>query len=168
MSTTKKRAPAKVRKARKAKLIEIDGHLLTPELHDEYQRCLESRQQRNPGAAWWEVEKLALSDVLAKVRFSLRTKELFPALYRQLVSVATGVAAFDDYPFYDSYAPHVRLAGCDTLNRLAAEAQLLGAKIHAIGEAIRYEEREKLQDWQRRQAAYDASSAHGLAPTVPR
>lgn len=70
------------------------------------------------------------------------------------------------YPFYESNARHVRLAGCDALNRLAAEAQHLGAKIYAVAEAIRHEEGEHLRDWLKRQAAFDAASAYGQLPTV--
>jgi hypothetical protein len=159
------RRPAR---ARKLKLIEIDGHLLTPELHDEYQRRLEWRRDTNSGVPLpaSHIAQMALSDVLAKFQFSMRAKEVLHGLYDELQSVAFAVAAFDGYPFYRSSGKPVRLAGCDALNRLAAEAQLLGAKIHAIGEAIRYEDREHLQDWQKRQAAYDSSSVWGAAPTV--
>jgi hypothetical protein len=156
-------------KARKPKLIEIDGHQLTPELHREYERHLESRQHTNRGDSQEGIEEIALSDTIYKYRFSAPAslREKLSPIYRQLTAVASAAIALGlHYPFYECDARDVRLAGCDALNRLAAEAQLLGAKIHAVGEAIRYEDREHLQDWQKRQAAYDASSAYGLAPTV--
>jgi hypothetical protein len=76
------------------------------------------------------------------------------------------VASLGDYPFFDTRLPAVRLTGRDALNRLAAQAQFLGAKLAAIGDAMRHEHREKLQDWQKRQAALDAASAYGMAPEV--
>ncbi|MGA7540628.1 MAG: hypothetical protein WBW93_17865 [Steroidobacteraceae bacterium] len=160
------RKPAKPRKARKPKLIEIDGHQLTPELYREYERCRESRQHTNRGASQAHIERLALEDTVNKHRFSRSAKEKLSAIYLQLTAVASAAMALGHYPFYESDPRHVQLAGCDALNRLAAEAQLLGAKIHAIGEAIRYEDREHLQDWLKRQAALDAASPYGLAPTV--
>jgi hypothetical protein len=162
--TTKKRASAK---ARKVKFIEVDGHQLTHELYRQYERHLESRRQTNRDMPQAIIEELALSDTIYKYRFSGSTKEKLAPIYQQLSAVASAAWALGmHYPFYESNARHVRLAGCDTLNRLAAEAQHLGAMVAAIGDAIRYEEREKLQDWQRRQAALEAASPYGLAPTV--
>ena len=158
------RKTAKPRKARKPKFIEVEGHQLTPELYREYERCLESRQHTNRGALQAHIERLALEDTVDKRRFSRSAKEKLSAIYLQLNAVASAAIALGHYPFIESDARHVQLAGCDALNRLAAEAQFLGAKIHAIGEAIRYEDREHLQDWQRRQAAFDAASPYGLTP----
>lgn len=160
------RKTAKPRKARKPKFIEVEGHQLTPELYRAYELAIESRQRINRGDPQSRIEKTALADVLARFRFSSRTREILPELYQELSSVALAVAALDRYPFFASCSRHVRLAGCDALNRLATEAQFLGAKIHAIGEAIRYEDGGHLQDWLKRQAAFDAASPYGLAPTV--
>jgi len=164
MSTATKKRPRA--KARKSKIIEIDGHQLTPDLYDQYQRRLEWRQRTNRNMPQDRIKEIALSDVLAKFRFSLSAKTALLELYQQLLSVALGAAALGGYPFHDSHARNVRLCGCDALNRLATEAQLLGAKLHALQDAIRYENLEHLQDWQKRQAAYDAASAYGLPPTV--
>lgn len=161
------RSRTKPRKTRKVKLIEVAGHLLSPELHQQYERHLESRRRTNRDEAQWSIEALALSDTIHQFRFSATTKEKVCPIYQQLTAVASALMALGlHYPFYERGARHVRLAGCDTLNRLAAEAQLLGAKIAAIGEAIRYEEGEKLQDWVKRQEAFESASAYGLPPTV--
>ena len=160
------RSTKKPARGRKPKLIEIAGHQLTPDLHREYEHRLESRHRTNRDQPQEHIEALALSDVLSRFRFSMRGRELFPALYAELSSLALAVAVFDRYPFYDHDPDHVRRTGCDALNRLAAEAQLIGAKIHAIGEAIRYESREHLQDWVARKAAFDAASAYSQPPTV--
>lgn len=159
--STKKRS-----KARKPKAILMDGHLLTPELYREYERRLESRHQTNPRDSQEHIEWLALSDTICQYRFSGSTKEKLAPIYRQLSAVASAVLALGvHYPFFED-TRHVRLTGCDALNRLATEVQHLGAKIYAIGNAIRYEDREHLQDWQKRQEALEASTPYGLAPLV--
>lgn len=164
MSTRKSAKPRKSGKT--PKFTEIDGHRLTPELYREYERHLESRQRTNRDRPSEYVKYLALDDTICRYRFSGSTKEKLGSVYRQLAAVASAVAALGlHYPFYED-TWRVRLTGCDALNRLAAEAQLLGAKIHAIGDAIRHEKGEHLQDWLKRQAAFDASSAYGRPPTA--
>ncbi len=168
-STAPKAQPRskRTRRVRKPKLIQIDGHQLTPELYRLYEHRLESRQRINRELPQERIKELALSDTIYEFRFSGSAKEKLSPIYAQLSAAALAVMALGQhYPFYDRHARHVRLTGCDTLNRLAAEVQHLGAKIHAIGEAIRYEDREHLQDWIKRQEALEASTPYGLAPGV--
>jgi hypothetical protein len=166
-SAGKARRPAPKRPtARKPRTIEVAGHELSPELYLDYGRAIVRRQDTNRGAPQGSIEQMALEDVLANFRPTHTAKDQLRALYGQFTSVAFAMMALADYPFFDSRATAVRVTGCDALNRLAAQAQFLGAKIAAIGDAMRHEHREKLQDWQKRQAAIDAASAYGAAPEV--
>lgn len=149
------------RKASKVKLIEVAGHLLTPELHDRYLRCLQDKQRRSDGAVSHErIVHTALDAVTYTYRFSHASKdELLVPLYSELTALAFAMMALRDYPFYNRDSRDLRSVGCDALDRLAAVAQRAGSKLHMIAEAIRHEADEKLQDWQRRRAAYDAAQS---------
>lgn len=160
------RSAPKRPRVRKPATVEIAGHELTCEQYIDYGRALERRQDINRDQPPGRIEQMALDDVLSPFRPTRTAEAQLTAIFSQLSTAALAVANLASYPFFDSRAPAVRLAGCDTLNRLAAEAQFLGAKIAAIGDAIRHEHREHLQDWQKRLAALEAASAYGAAPSV--
>jgi hypothetical protein len=140
---------------RKPKLIEIEGgHLLTPEQHGEYEAHQAERHRTHPNNSFL-AERQALSNLLWKYRGSVRAKEQLQGLWQELRHITSAVTNLTQFPFYDDDNAATRMAGCHVLGRLSVELYLIGKKLSMIEEGIRFEDREKLQDWTARQEAIE-------------
>jgi hypothetical protein len=135
------------RKARKPKLIEVEGHQLTEAMHADYVRCLESRMNKNSGAPVSLIESLALADFLEGYRPSTKIKGQLSEIYHATTRLGLAVGTMEGYTFYISGPASIRSAGCHLLEKLALELYSASAKLTAIAMSVEAEEGSKLQDW---------------------
>jgi hypothetical protein len=135
------------RKARKPKLINVEGHQLTEAMYAEYERCLESRGRTNAGADAETILYLGLDDFLARYRPSNKVKAQLSELSRTTMHAALAVGTMDKYTWFQSNPASVRSAGCKLLKELALEIYNASAKLTAIALNVEREETTKLQDW---------------------
>jgi len=135
------------RKARKPKLINVEGHQLTPALYADYERRLEARVASNPERDAGETLHLGLSDFLDGYRPSTKIKGQLAEIYHTASRASLAVAAMDKYTWFTSNPASVRSAGCKLLKELALELYNASAKLTAIAGNVEAEERTKLQDW---------------------
>jgi hypothetical protein len=134
------------RMARKPKLINVEGHQLTPAFHAGYQFCLESRRRTNANADAEQILRLGLGDFLSTHRPSTKIKGQLRDLSRKIVHTALAVGAMDNYTFYADETA-IRSAGCKLVKELALELYNASAKLTAIAMNVEREETTKLQDW---------------------
>src|SRR5450631_1778628 len=121
------------RKARKPKLIEVEGHQLTEAMHEDYERCIESRARTNGGRATAaRIEELALGDFLAGYRPSKKIEGQLVEICLAATHVGLAVGAMDGYTFSLSGPAMIRSAGCKLLQELGLELYNLSAKVTAI------------------------------------
>lgn len=135
------------RKARKPKLIDVEGHQLTPAMYARYELCLESRIGMNKGADPGWALRLGLSDFLHIHRPSSKIGRQLAEIYHTASRVSVAVGAMDKYTWYESNPVSVRSAGCKLLKELALELYNASAKLTAIAMNVEAEETTKLQDW---------------------
>jgi hypothetical protein len=135
------------RKAGKPKLINVEGHQLTPAQHAGYQLCLEQRAASNPNRDAGETLRLGLDDFLAHHRPSHKIKGQLSEICHTTTRLGLAVGAMDGYTFYTSGPASIRSAGCKLLTELALELYNASAKLTAIAMNVEAEKTTKLQDW---------------------
>jgi hypothetical protein len=133
------------RKARKPKIINVEGHQLTEAMYAQYEMCLKSRAR--PGVAEERVLSLGLDDFLSRYRPSRKIKGQISELSRTTMHAALAVGTMDDYMWFATDPASVRTAGCKLLKELALELYNASAKLTAIVMGVEAEEGSKLQDW---------------------
>ena len=139
-----KRRARKHRKAPAPEFYEIDGHRLTPAMHEEYQAQLAERG-----------EELALDSTLHPHRPSMAVKDQLHDTFSELTALALALQSLSQYPFFADDSPAVRTAGCAALIGLAQRLVRLAGITEAISSAIEAESKEHVQDWLARQADID-------------
>jgi hypothetical protein len=134
------------RKAGKPKLINVEGHQLTPAFYAGYEFCLESRRRTNADADADQILRLGLEDFLANHRPSCKIKGQLSDLSMTALHAAIAVGTMNNYTFYAS-EPGIRSAGCNLIKELALELYNTSAKLTAIAMNVEAEKTTKLQDW---------------------
>jgi hypothetical protein len=135
------------RKARKPKLINVEGHQLTPAFYAGYELCLESRGRTNAGADAEKILRLGLEDFLATHRPSSKIKGQLAEIYHTTTRLGLAVGTMDKYTWYEPNPASVRSSGCKLLKELALELYNASAKLTAIAMNVEAEETTKLQHW---------------------
>jgi hypothetical protein len=133
------------RPAQRPKLIEVEGHKLTPAMHAAYERHLESRASQHPSAK--RALALGLEDFLAHYRPSHKIKDQLADIFKNVTTTGVAIGAMSEYTFYPTNPSSVRTAGCDLLKQLASELCHASARLAAIADAVKAESATKLQDW---------------------
>lgn len=150
MSARKSAKPAKThrRAARKApRLIEIDGHQLSPEMVEKLHSAIEYRRgQQKPGDPHDRPARVGLSDVLWPHRPNQKATGRLVELYTRMGGVNLAVANMGRYPFSQEDGT-IREAGCTLLRQLASEHVRAARILQHIAETIERERGAKLQDW---------------------
>lgn len=145
MSGSKQRS--KRRPARKPKLIEVEGHQLTPAQYASYELCLERRVEMDKGTDPREPLRLGLGDFLSPHRPSHKIKGQLSELSRTAMHAALAIGTMDNYAWFTSNPASVRSAGCKLLRELVLALYNASAKLTAIAMGVEAEETTKLQDW---------------------
>lgn len=140
------RSKRRTAKARKARPVEVNGHLLPPEIVQKYLRALESRQRTNANLPALQQEQYALDDTLSNYRPSRLCKARTRELVERMMGVSFAIGHAGDYNFFSSEGT-VRAAGCQLLGHLAEELHLAAYQLRAIRDGIERESETKLQDW---------------------
>jgi hypothetical protein len=135
------------RTVRKPKLINVEGHQLTPAFYAGYEFCLESRRRTNADADAEQILRLGLEDFLATHRPSSKIKGQLAEIYHTTTRLGLAVGTMDKYTWYESNPASVRSSGCKLLQDLALELYNASAKLTAIALNVEREEKTKLQDW---------------------
>lgn len=135
------------RKVQKPKLINVEGHQLTPAFYAGYEFCLEVRRRTNASADAQQILRLGLQDFLATHRPSAKIKGQLAEIYHTASRASLAVGTMDKYTWYESNPASVRSAGCKLLKELALELYNASAKLTAIAMNVEAEGRTKLQDW---------------------
>jgi hypothetical protein len=130
-------------------LTNVDGHLLTPAMYADYERCLERRStpdlaSRSDGAE--RILQLGLADFLAGYKPSRKVKAQIQEIYQTTSRVGLAVASMGEYPFFAENAS-IRPAGCELLKKLAMDLYYASAKLTAIAKDVETESESKIQDW---------------------
>src|SRR6266704_3130910 len=128
------------RKVRKPKIVEVEGHQLTPALYADYERRLKARAASNPDRDAGETLRLGLSDFLDGYRPSTRIKGQLAEIYYTASRASLAVATMDKYTWYASKPAAIRAAGCKLLQDLALELYNASAKLTAIAMNVEREE----------------------------
>lgn len=138
-----KKQSTRRRKARKPKLISVEGHQLTEAMHADYERCLEARVRPNITAA--DTLRLGLSDFLSVYKPSNKIKDQLLRITQEAAHTAIALGSMRDYAWYEKGV--VRSAGCELVEKLALELYNASAKLTAIAMNVKAEETTKLQHW---------------------
>lgn len=140
------RSKRRTAKARKAKPVEVNGHVLPPEIYERYLRAFDSRMRTNHDDPSWRQEELALDDTLSNYRPSRLCKARTRELVERMMGVSFAIGHAGGYNFFSSEGT-VRAAGCQLLGHLAEELHLAAYQLRAIKDGIERESETKLQDW---------------------
>jgi hypothetical protein len=135
------------RKGRKPKLIDIEGHQLTPAMYADYQRYIESRKTTNAGYTVQQIEDLALSDFLSGYRPSIKIKRQVIVLSCMASRTTVAIGEMRDYSFYAGEPAAIRSAGCKLLRDLAKELSNSAGVLMAMADGVEAEKEMKIQDW---------------------
>ena len=135
------------RKARKPKLINVEGHQLTEALYADYERRLEERAAQDPDRNAGQTLQLGLSDFLHPHRPSTKIKRQLLDITQEAISVSMAIGKMRDYTWYSTDTTSIRAAGAELVQKLALELYNASAKLTAIALNVEREEKTKLQDW---------------------
>jgi hypothetical protein len=135
--------------SRKPKLIDVEGHLLSPALHHRYESAVICRMSQ--GRSNTDARRVGLEDVLNEFQPSTWTKEELNRAFWLITHTNQSVGHMATFNWFAEGAP--RLAGCELLRKLEQELALAVSRVTAVRCALEGQAQEKLQDWQARRAS---------------
>lgn len=133
----------RARKARKPKLIEIEGHELTEAMYADYERKLGARIRISGNTA--KASESALGDFLSDYRPSSKAQKQIGQLWDQLNGVGLAVMTLHDYPWFRPGL--TRRLGCELLYNLSQEISRISGALESIAGIVKAEETMHLQGW---------------------
>jgi hypothetical protein len=136
----------KSRSRRKPEVIEVDGHILTPEVHQKYVDAFLVRESTNKGDPVERRMQLALADALSDERPSHTAEAHLRALYDRMSAVNLALGNAIRYPFWSGNGAVIK-PGCAMLRLIAADHYRTALMLNAIIAGIEGESSTKLQDW---------------------
>jgi hypothetical protein len=137
---------SKSRKRNKPEIIEVDGHILTPEVHQRYADAMRDRDVTNRHDGIERRMQLALDDALAIERPSHTAERHLQALYDRMFAVNLALGNAIRYPFWGGRGAVIK-PGCSMLRLIAADHYRTSLLLNAIVAGIEGERSTKLQDW---------------------
>jgi hypothetical protein len=133
--------------ARKPKIIDVEGHLLTAALYADYERRLKARAATNPDRDAGETLRLGLSDFLDGYRPSTKISRQLLEITKEAMTVSLAIGDMRHYSWSSSEVDAIRAAGAELVKKLALELHNASAKLTAIAMSVEAEKTTKLQDW---------------------
>jgi hypothetical protein len=141
------RLKARKSKARsKPEVIEVEGHILTPEVHQRYVEAFQEQEVLNKDAPFPRRLQLALANALSPERPTHRAEKQLRDIASRALSFNNLLGSAAAWPFYSTHGI-ARSAGCRLLDEMATEAQVFANLLTEMARGIRKESETKLQDW---------------------
>jgi hypothetical protein len=135
------------RKAGKPKLIDVEGHQLTPAMYADYERCFERRVAMDKGTDPGWALRMSLDDFLSPYRPSSKIKGQLTELSSATMHAALAAGAMDNYTWFAANPASVRLAGCQLLRDLSQEFDKAARVLSALAGGMEAQGDMKIQGW---------------------
>ena len=145
------RKPTKKKKqsrARKAKPVDVGGHLLNPELYGEYLRALGQRNVTNPKDTYLRRSDMALDEVTHPLKPTSRSKEILFSLSRRIGECDTAIHQVAQWPWFND-KEFLRATALDLLQKAHEEIEFIAAAVRVYRLAVATQEGQHVQEWLR-------------------